>query len=91
MNLLAVISVQWNEKFSSSLVLSQDFYSTTIAEGTCYLLKRSCSPGRPMGSQKLGSWTWYFRMQLSEKAEQFHQQKSDSNEAHSTFSCGFLS
>ena len=54
MNLLAVISVIGMKKFSSSLFFSQDFYSTTIAEGICYLLKRSCSPGKLIVSQK--SW-----------------------------------
>ena len=72
-NLLAVISVHWNEKAAhySSVTI---FYFTTIAEGICHLLKRSWSPGRPVGSQKLGSRTSYFHLQLSEIAKQFHQQ-----------------
>ena len=40
---------------------------------------------------KVGVVKLEFYLQLSEIAKQFHRHESDSNEAHSTFSGGFLS
>ena len=64
------------------------FYSTTIAEGICYLLKQSRYANR---QSKVGVVAYYLHLQLSEKSKQFDQQESDTNEAHNTFSGGFLS
>ena len=46
MNLLAVISVHWNESLAAHLSSVKIFYSTTIVEGKYYLLIQSRKANR---------------------------------------------
>ena len=55
------------------------------------LFAQTFMQSRKNRQSKVGVVNLNFVLQLSEIAKQFHQQESDSNEAHSTLSGGFLS
>ena len=54
MNLLAAISVHWNEKLSNSLFLRQDFLFYHQRRRNMLFAQTLCSPGRPNRQSKVG-------------------------------------
>ena len=77
------------KKFSSSLFLSKDFLFHHHRRWNMLFAQMFMQSWKANRQSKVGVVNLVFS--FAEIAKQFHQQESNSNEAQSTFSGGFLS